>query len=232
MSEYDYLIKALMVGDHKSGKSSLLLRFAEDAFKDQDLPTIGVDFKIKQIRYGKDQVKLQIWDTAGQQERFRTITSAYYRGAGIILLTYDTSASESHVLESLNKYHEEIKKTCTTNVTVIVLGCKSDLQNPSVVQVGQTFAERNGFPHLVCSAKTSEGVDEAFHKAVGEWLDKNKDSARVVPVKPTKKEDEKEKDQKKKLLKEEEMKKKKKREVGAGEVDMGLWGVVKKKDPK
>ena len=228
MSDYNYLVKTLLVGDHKSGKSSLLLRYAEDAFKEQAIPTIGVDFKIKQIRCGKEEVKLQIWDTAGQ-ERFRAITSAYYRGAGIVFLTYDTSASEDAALDSLNKFNEEVKKYCSDNVIVIVLGCKSDLQNPSVVQVGKTFAERQNYSHLLCSAKTSEGVDEAFHQGVSEWLDKNKDSARVVP--PTKP-SEKEKDQKKKLLQEEEKKKKKKREVGEGEMDMGLWGVVKKKDSK
>lgn len=56
------------------GKSSLLVRFADNTFSGSYITTIGVDFKIRTVIVDKEKVKLQIWDTAGQ-ERFRTITS-------------------------------------------------------------------------------------------------------------------------------------------------------------
>ncbi|XP_048373676.1 ras-related protein Rab-18-B-like isoform X2 [Sphaerodactylus townsendi] len=78
-------LKLLFVGDSAVGKSSLLLRFTEDQFEPNLDPTIGVDFKVKQMVVGDLPLQLAIWDTAGQ-ERFRALTPSYYRGAqGVIL---------------------------------------------------------------------------------------------------------------------------------------------------
>lgn len=63
---YDYLIKLLVIGDSGVGKTNMLLRFSENNFMTSHLTTIGIDFKIKTIQLGKDKVRLQIWDTAGQ----------------------------------------------------------------------------------------------------------------------------------------------------------------------
>ncbi|KAL8453556.1 hypothetical protein Emag_001775 [Eimeria magna] len=83
---YDHLLKLLLIGDSGVGKSSLLLRFAENKYDEQQLSTIGVDFRVRFLTIEGVRLKLAIWDTAGQ-ERFRTLTSSYYRGAqGIILV--------------------------------------------------------------------------------------------------------------------------------------------------
>jgi len=63
---YDYLIKLLVIGDSGVGKTNMLLKFCENNFMTSHLTTIGIDFKIKTIMVGKDKVRLQIWDTAGQ----------------------------------------------------------------------------------------------------------------------------------------------------------------------
>ena len=65
-ADYDYIFKILLIGNSAVGKSSLLMRFADDIFTDSFLPTIGVDFKIRTIEAGGSKVKLQMWDTAGQ----------------------------------------------------------------------------------------------------------------------------------------------------------------------
>ena len=88
--EYDYLFKLVIIGNSAVGKSSLLVRFADDSFSENYLATIGVDFRFKTIPIEGKNVKLQIWDTAGQ-ERFRTITNAYYKGADGIIMVYDTT---------------------------------------------------------------------------------------------------------------------------------------------
>lgn len=67
-----------MVGDSAVGKSSLLLRFADNEFNENYMITIGVDFRFKSVTVSNKIVKLQIWDTAGQ-ERFRTIVNTYYK---------------------------------------------------------------------------------------------------------------------------------------------------------
>ena len=84
---YDYLIKLLVIGNSGVGKTNMLLKFCENNFMTSHLTTIGIDFKIKTITIGKDRIRLQIWDTAGQ-EKFKTITQTYYRGAMGIVLTY------------------------------------------------------------------------------------------------------------------------------------------------
>ena len=76
------------------GKSSILIRFAENQFSDNYLATIGVDFRFKKLQVDQKNIKFQIWDTAGQ-ERFRTITSAYYRGSQAILLVFDLTDQQS-----------------------------------------------------------------------------------------------------------------------------------------
>jgi Ras-related protein Rab-18 len=75
-------LKLLIIGESGVGKSSLLLRFTDDAFDPEQAATIGVDFKVKTITINGDKVKLAIWDTAGQ-ERFRTLTPSYYRGGQV-----------------------------------------------------------------------------------------------------------------------------------------------------
>ena len=94
--DYDYIFKILLVGNSAVGKSSMLMRFADDIFTDNFLPTIGVDFKIRTIEAAGSIVKLQMWDTAGQ-EKFKTITSAYYKGAHGILMVYDITDRRSFV---------------------------------------------------------------------------------------------------------------------------------------
>ena len=85
---FDLQIKLLMIGDSAVGKTSLLLRYANDTFSSTFITTIGIDFKIKTVDLDGRRVKLQIWDTAGQ-EQFRTITRSYFRGAQGIVLVYD-----------------------------------------------------------------------------------------------------------------------------------------------
>ena len=94
--DYDHLFKLLIIGDSGVGKSSLLVRFADNTFSGNYITTIGVDFKIRTINVNGERVKLQIWDTAGQ-ERFRTITSTYYRGTHGVIVVYDVTSGESFV---------------------------------------------------------------------------------------------------------------------------------------
>jgi small GTP-binding protein len=84
---HDYLIKLLVIGNSGVGKTNMLLKFCENNFMTSHLTTIGIDFKTKIITIGKEKIRLQIWDTAGQ-EKFKTITQTYYRGAMGIVLTY------------------------------------------------------------------------------------------------------------------------------------------------
>jgi small GTP-binding protein len=78
-SNYDYIFKIVVVGDPAVGKTSMMCRYTDNKFYEEHLTTIGVDFKIKTLTIGEKKVKLNIWDTAGQ-ENFRSITRSYFRG--------------------------------------------------------------------------------------------------------------------------------------------------------
>ncbi|TBU29338.1 GTP-binding protein ypt1 [Dichomitus squalens] len=158
---YDYLFKLLLIGDSGVGKSCLLLRFAEDAFTDSYLSTIGVDFKIRTIELEGRTVKLQIWDTAGQ-ERFRTIAAAYYRGAHGIIMVYDVTDGET--FSNVKGWMQEIERYASEGVKKLIIGNKSDLVEKKVVEysLAKDFADTLSIPFIETSAKNSTNVEEAF----------------------------------------------------------------------
>ena len=181
MNFSDYLFKLLLIGDSGVGKSCLLLRFADDTYTESYISTIGVDFKIRTIELDGKTVKLQIWDTyvgyfallflsgfrAGQ-ERFRTITSSYYRGAHGIIIVYDVTDRQS--FQNVEHWLKEIDKYATGNVNKLLVGNKSDLQSKKVVTYDEAkeFADKHGIKFLETSAKNSHNVEQAFQTMASE----------------------------------------------------------------
>ena len=90
----DLFFKIVIVGDYKTGKTSLLCRYMNQEFIASTGSTVTVDFSVKTLQRGETKIKLQIWDTAGQ-ERFRTAIASYYRGAKGVLLVYDVTNRQS-----------------------------------------------------------------------------------------------------------------------------------------
>ena len=129
---YDYLFKLLLTGDVGVGKTSLLLRFADDNFNTCLLPTIGIDFKIKTIKLDGKVIKLQIWDTAGG-ERFCVITPAYYRGANGIIIVYDVTDQRS--FDHVEHWLADSDKHASSNVHKLLIGNKCDLACKKVVDM-------------------------------------------------------------------------------------------------
>jgi Ras-related protein Rab-1A len=167
---YDYLFKIIIIGDSGIGKSAILSRFADNAYHNNYISTIGVDFKIKTIFVNGKIIKLQIWDTAGQ-ERFRTITTSYYRGAHIIFVCYDITDRQS--FENLEIWLEEIKKYASPNVKIAICGTKMDLTSKREVSCkeGKSFALERGFDFYETSSKDNINVDELFEKSSKHMLE-------------------------------------------------------------
>merc|ERR1711957_913509 len=160
-AEYDYPFKVLLIGNSGVGKSSLLVRFADDVFTDNFMPTIGVDFKIRNNEVDGKTIKLQIWDTAGQ-ERFKTITSSYYKGAHGIIVTYDITCRDS--FSAIQNWMAEVEKHASDNISRILVGNKCDLESQRVVssEEGQELADHYCIRFLETSAKDSKNVEQAF----------------------------------------------------------------------
>ena len=165
-TSYDHLVKILLVGDSGVGKSSLLMRFTEDAFEEVS-PTVGVDFKLKMMDVDGKRLKLTVWDTAGQ-ERFRTLTSSYYRGAHGVIFVYDIANAESFAnVEEVWRKEVEMYSTISNGVKMIV-GNKVDKESSREIakEDGVRFAKEHGCLFLECSAKTRTRVQEAFDELV------------------------------------------------------------------
>ncbi|EGG18213.1 Rab GTPase [Cavenderia fasciculata] len=160
---YSHLFKYIMVGDSAVGKSNLLLQFVDKRFSPNSDFTIGVEFGSRSINIDNNQVKLQIWDTAGQ-EKFRSITRAYYRGAVGALIVYDITRRET--FEGLANWLTDCRKYSSTDVTIVLVGNKCDLEASRQVSYAEasSFANEHGLLFFETSAKTGSNVDEAFEQ--------------------------------------------------------------------
>lgn len=158
---HQYLFKYIIIGDSGVGKSCLLLQFTDKRFEVSHDLTIGVEFGARLIEVDKKAVKLQIWDTAGQ-ESFRSITRSYYRGATGALLVYDVTRRET--FEHVTSWLNDAKENSNMNMTILLIGNKTDLAEKREVSTeeGKQFAAANGLAFIETSAKTNANVDAAF----------------------------------------------------------------------
>ena len=158
---YDYLLRYIIVGDIAVGKSCILLQFTNNQFRVAHELTIGVEFGVKTIDLKNQTIKIQIWDTAGE-ETFQAITRTYYRGAVGALLVYDITRRDTFA--HCAKWLEDVKNNGTKDICVILIGNKSDLESQRQVtyEEGQEFAKEHDLLFLETSAKTAQNVYDAF----------------------------------------------------------------------
>ena len=151
----------IIIGDTGVGKSCLLLQFTDKRFQPVHDLTIGVEFGARLVTIDGKQIKLQIWDTAGQ-ESFRSITRSYYRGAAGALLVYDITRRET--FNHLTSWLEDARQHANANMSIMLIGNKSDLDAKRAVskEEGEAFAKEHGLYFLETSAKTAANVEEAF----------------------------------------------------------------------
>ena len=165
------LYKILLLGDSAVGKSCLLLRYCENSFQESHLTTIGLDFRLKTIILeDKRKIKVQIWDTAGE-DRFRAITRNYYRGANGILLIYDVTDQQS--FEHVRDWVEKIKEETSEGIIIYLVANKIDQTNKRIITNadGNKIAEESKIKYFETSAKTATGVTEVFESLVKEMDD-------------------------------------------------------------
>ena len=165
MNEEEELIiyKILLLGDICVGKTSILLKYVQDKFSEVAISTIGVDFMDKIINNGNKKIKLQIWDTSGQ-EKYKSIAANFLRNADGVFLVFDLTQKSSfeHVkkwLNDVNDYNEEVK--------IILLGNKNDLEKREVNNdTADKYANNHNFQYFETSAKNGTNINEAFKAMV------------------------------------------------------------------
>lgn len=160
--QYSYLFKFIIIGDEAVGKTCLLLQFTDKRYRTTHQVTVGVEFGSRTVDISGKLIKLQCWDTAGQ-DRFRSIIRSYYRGAAGALLVYDITRRDS--FEHVSQWLQEARANADPELVITLVGNKCDkIQERQVsYEEGHSFAQRFGLYFLETSAVTGEFVDQAFH---------------------------------------------------------------------
>ncbi|XP_063803134.1 ras-related protein Rab-25 [Pseudophryne corroboree] len=166
--DYNLVFKVVEIGESGVGKTNLLSRFTRNEFNHDSRTTIGVEFSTRTLMLDGHMVKAQIWDTAGL-ERYRAITSAYYRGAVGALLVYDITKHQSY--DSVDRWLKELYDHADASIVVMLIGNKSDLTEEArevPTEEAKMYADNNGLLFMETSALDSTNVELAFETILRE----------------------------------------------------------------
>ena len=156
--------KIIFCGDAGVGKTSIINSLMSQKFQDEYEPSIGVDFFSKTVRYKDRLIKLQIWDSAGQ-EKFRSLIPNYIRGSSLIFLIYDISNKISY--EHIPDWIQFIKNV-DNNGIIILVGNKIDLNDKREIDnnIAEKFGKENNFDFYEVSAKEGKNIDNMIYKSI------------------------------------------------------------------
>ena len=156
--------KIIFVGDAGVGKTTIISRVMDNPFNEVYEPSIGVDFMSKIIKYRGQNIKLQIWDTAGQ-EKYKGLIPSYVRNSSIVFLIYDISVKSS--FDNIPNWITFIRSI--ENTTLVLCGNKIDLEKREVTkEEGEALAQKEGIAFYEMSAKSGEGIKNMFYNAVSD----------------------------------------------------------------
>ena len=169
-NEPKYTFKILTLGESGVGKTCILRRFVENKFLKNHLATIGIDFRAKTIQINGYEVKLKIWDTAGE-ERFRNITNQYYKGADGIILVFDLTNFDT--MNKIRDWYNQIKNNTSSNdIGLVLVANKSDLKREVSNEECLNLSKELNIKLYETSALTGEGVNEIFEYITQEIISK------------------------------------------------------------
>ncbi|KAI3429067.1 uncharacterized protein J3R85_008706 [Psidium guajava] len=159
--EGDSVSKIVLIGEASVGKSNILARFARSELCMEFRPNGGFEFASMMVPVEGNMVKVQIWDIGGQ-ERSRTVTSAYYRGAVGALLVYDITRRET--FDNIRRWLRQLRDRADSNIVIMLVGSKCDLNHVRAVQrkEGEDLANTEGLLFLETSALDATNIERAF----------------------------------------------------------------------
>ena len=156
--------KIIFVGDAGVGKTTIINKIMDNPFSEVYEPSIGVDFMSKNIKYQGQNIKLQIWDTAGQ-EKYKGLIPSYVRNSSIVFLVYDITSKTS--FDNIPNWINFIKTI--ENTALVLCGNKIDLDNREVKKEdGEELAKKEGISFFEVSAKTDENIKNMFYNVVAD----------------------------------------------------------------
>ena len=172
-NSYDMIFKIVLIGDSSVGKTNMLSRYISNEYDPNSQSTIGVELSTKTFTFDKDEVKVQIWDTAGQ-EKYRSITSSYYKGAQGCLLVYDITRKDT--FDNIDKWFSELKSSTNNEINAILVGNKCDLSDKREITIeeAQKKAKLFNVAFMETSALDGTNIEKAFYELVNNVYQNNK----------------------------------------------------------
>ena len=162
LTRYDNLYRLIIIGDSGVGKSCIRIRALHNKFRDEHDITIGVEFGSFSIKVEETLIKIQIWDTAGQ-ETFKSVTKIFFKGAHCIFLVYDITKPETFY--SIHSWLHEIKDNAAEDILIVLVGNMLDLEAQRAVTKQQAldFVTKHNLDEFIeTSAKSGDNVKKLF----------------------------------------------------------------------
>ena len=178
-------VKVALLGSAGVGKTCIIVRFVNDSYSDNSASTDGVSYSQKFIKVNDKQVRLDIWDTSGQ-EQYRSLGKHFYKDAYIVGLVYDITRNDSFE-ELKNVWYKDLKLYGEKYTTLAVVGSKSDCYEQEKVSESKAreFAKEIGAIFQLTSSKENNGITELFENLVKAYLDPEF-SAKIKEIKKEK----------------------------------------------
>ncbi|TKJ27596.1 MAG: hypothetical protein CEE42_01450 [Promethearchaeota archaeon Loki_b31] len=172
-----FRFKVIVIGDGTVGKTSLIKKFTKGSFQKEYIKTLGAQFSKFEAEISGDPIKLVFWDIAGQ-DVFSFLHPTFYRESFAAIIVY--SLEENNVgkrsFEHITDWHEDIKKYCG-DIPIVMFANKVDLieeNNLDKMDIQEVVKERDFLGYYLTSAKTGQGVHEAFNVIINELHSKYK----------------------------------------------------------
>ena len=163
--------KVILVGESGSGKTSIISRYLKNIYNDNPVSTLSPLSLTKNVIIDGYNISLEIWDTAGQ-EKYRSITTLFYKDALICILVYDITKKDS--FEKIQRYwHFSVIENGVKGLILGVAGNKFDLYEQEEVSEGEAkeYSDYINASFMLVSAKTNYGIDELFNKLVNKFIE-------------------------------------------------------------
>ena len=164
-TQYDLSFKIIVIGDSGVGKSSLTTKATKNIFEETYNATVGFEFFTFNIRINEKIVKLQIWDTCGQ-ELYRSLITNFYRNSSLAIIVY--AVNQKNSFENIEMWLRELRTHSNPDAKVFLIGNKIDLINQRVISTeeGQSFSKSNKLNKFIeASAKSGINAQQIFIEA-------------------------------------------------------------------
>ena len=167
-SDYDIKLKFVILGETMVGKTCFINRYISDKFGERYLCTVGIDFQEKTIIKNNKKIKLQVWDTAGE-ERYRNLTKNYFQACDGFIIAYDINNLES--FDQVRYWIKQIAAFSGEKSKCILIGTKCDLNEREIDEKkGKELAKKIGCKFFETSSKLNMNVEETFDALVDDVL--------------------------------------------------------------